>query len=92
MVDIGDLPFEQIDNGNIKYRTFDSGVDEHELMWHRDREDRLVTIIEANGWKFQMDNKLPIVLKENDQIFIPKDTFHRVIKGNGDFKIKVEFI
>ena len=92
MGDIGDLPFKQIDNGNVKFRSFDSDVNEHELLWHKDREDRLVTIIESNGWKFQMDNKLPVSLNENDQIFIPKDTFHRVIKGKGDFKIKVEFI
>lgn len=88
----GDLPFKQIDNGNFKIRTFDSKVDEHELMWHRDLEDRLVTIIESNGWKFQMDNKLPLNLRKGDKVFIPKDTFHRVIKGNGDLKIKVEFL
>ena len=92
MEDIGNLPFKQTDNGNFKIRTFDPNVDEHELLWHRDREDRVVTIIESNGWKFQKDNQLPIILNEGDKIFIPKDTFHRVIKGNGEFKIKVEFI
>jgi quercetin dioxygenase-like cupin family protein len=92
MEDIGDLPFKQEGKGNIKIRTFDSNVDQHELLWHRDREDRLVTIIEPNGWKFQMDNQLPITLNEGEQIFIPKDTFHRVLKGKGEFKIKVEFI
>jgi quercetin dioxygenase-like cupin family protein len=91
MVDTGDLPFQQIGKGNIKIRTFDSNIDEFELKWHRDREDRKVTIIESNGWKYQEDNKLPINLKEGDVIFIPKETFHRVIKGNGDLKIKVEF-
>lgn len=88
----GDLPFKQKDFGNTKIRTFDSSVDEYELKWHRDREDRKVTIIESNGWKFQLDNSLPTTLKEGDQIFIPRDTFHRVIKGNGNLKIKVEFL
>ena len=91
MVDTGDLPFQQKGKGNIKIRTFDSNIDEFELKWHRDREDRKVTIIESNGWKYQEDNKLPVNLKEGDVIFIPKETFHRVIKGNGDLKIKVEF-
>lgn len=87
------LPFKEIKKGkgNIKIRTFDSNIDEFELKWHRDREDRKVTIIESNGWKYQEDNKLPVNLKEGDVIFIPKETFHRVIKGNGDLKIKVEF-
>lgn len=90
MVDIGDLPFEQIEIGNSKIRVFDSNVDEHELKWHRDQEDRKITILESNGWEFQMDNNLPTKLKEGDKIFIPKDTYHRVIKGNGNLKIKVE--
>jgi len=92
MGDIGNLPFKQIDKGNVKIRSFDPNVDEHELMWHRDREDRIVTILESNGWKFQMDDELPVELNEGDEIFIPKDTFHRVIKGIGEFKIKVKFI
>ena len=86
------LPFIQKENGNVKYRTFNSDVDEFELKWHRDKEDRKVTIIESTGWKYQTDNKLPIDLNEGDEIFIPKETFHRVIKGEGDLKIKVEFI
>lgn len=91
MVGTGDLPFQQKGKGNIKIRTFDSNIDEFELKWHRDREDREVTIIESNGWKYQEDNKLPVNLKEGDVIFIPKETYHRVIKGNGDLKIKVDF-
>ena len=66
---------------NCIIREFDGNIDPIELMWHRDKEDRLVTILESNGWKFQMDNELPKELNEGDQIFIPKDTFHRVIKG-----------
>ena len=92
MEDIGDLPFLQIDNGDSKIRIFDSEIDEHELMWHRDKEDRIVTIIESKNWKFQTDNKLPITLNEGDEIFIPKETFHRVIKGDGELKIKVKLI
>ena len=43
-----------------KIRVFKSDVDSGELQWHRDREDRLVEVIEGNGWKFQLDNQLPI--------------------------------
>jgi mannose-6-phosphate isomerase-like protein (cupin superfamily) len=84
-----DLPFvEKIEEG-FKYRTFKSNTDSQELKWHFDKKDRKVTILEGNGWKLQLDNKIPITLKEGDVVFIPKGEYHRVIKGEGDLKIKI---
>jgi len=37
-----------------------------------------------------MDNELPIPLKKGVKLQIPKETFHRVIKGTGDLKILIE--
>ena len=76
------LPFEEQNN----IRIFDQDVDEMELVWHRDREDRIVEALESTDWMFQLDNNLPQRL---EKIFIPKDTYHRVIKGSGDLKVKV---
>jgi hypothetical protein len=56
-------------------------------MWHRDREDRIISPLAPTDWKFQMDNELPVPLE--GEIFIPKGVFHRVIKGTGDLKIKL---
>ena len=77
-----EFPFEEQDN----IRIFDQDVDEMELVWHRDREDRIVEALETTDWMFQLDNNLPQRLKK---IFIPKGTYHRVIKGSGDLKVKV---
>lgn len=86
------LPFTEIKKGYSKIRIFDETIDEIELKWHRDQEDRKITILESKGWKFQMDDLLPVDLNEGDVIFISKETYHRVIKGEGFLKIKVEFI
>ena len=75
-----------------KVRVFKSDVDSGELQWHRDREDRLVEVIEGNGWKFQLDNQLPINLNEGQVLLIPKGTYHRIFKGKDDLKIKIDFI
>ena len=75
------------DKSNI--RTFSKDVDEMDLIWHRDDEDREITILEGNGWQFQRDNELPLELKEGDSIFIPRHQVHRVIKGTTDLKIKI---
>jgi len=83
------LPYTEKIYGNISERTFDSETDSGEFTWHRDREDRIVEIIEGNCWKLQLDNQLPITLKEGKEYFIPKGEWHRVIKGTTPLKIKI---
>jgi hypothetical protein len=72
-------------------RSFSSDVDPDELKWHRDDEDRLITILEAGkGWGFQHDNKLPYKLEVGDTLFILRHEWHRVIKGDGNLVIKID--
>ena len=80
---------QKIDNGKI-YRTFSPEVDDDELKWHQDLKDRKVTIIESNGWSFQMENELPNKLENAKQIFIPKFAWHRVLKGDGNLVVEIE--
>lgn len=69
-------------------RIFSEDVQEFELVWHRDKEDRIVTPVEETDWKFQLDNDIPRPLDK--EIFIPKETYHRLIKGTGDLKVRVK--
>ena len=82
-------PYSQTITGNKIFREFAHDTDSHELVWHRDKKDRIVRVIEGNGWKFQFDNMLPMVLYEGQEIFISKEKFHRVIKGNDNLKIEI---
>lgn len=84
------LPFKEKIKEGIKIRTFDKNIDNHELQWHRDERDRIVEVVKGSGWKFQMDNELPKVLKEGDRFTIPSEVYHRVIKGGGDLIIKIQ--
>lgn len=68
---------------------FDEKIDE-ELKWHFDKNDREILIIESDNWKIQFDNKLPTEMKKGDKLFIPKGVYHRVVKGNGDLKIRIK--
>jgi hypothetical protein len=72
---------------NIFIRTFYQDVDSGELTWHRDREDRVIQSIEETDWMIQLDNELPVNIK--GVIFIPKGIYHRLIKGSGNLKIKL---
>ena len=47
---------------NKALRTFNESVNNAELIWHMDREDRLITVLESDSWKLQMDNSLPVEL------------------------------
>ena len=82
-------PYSQVNEGGEIIRTFDENVDGHELVWHRDKRDRVVRVLEGNGWWFQMDNSLPLELKVGTEVEIPKETYHRVIKGDTPLKIKI---
>lgn len=85
------LPFEeeQIEK-NIFIRTFKKEVDSGEMAWHRDREDRIIESFGPTDWLIQFDNELPIRI--DGKIFIPKGIYHRLIKGSGDLRIKLEKI
>jgi hypothetical protein len=83
------FPFKQFEEDNKTIRVFEDSIDPSELIWHQDREDRLIKVIEANGWGYQLDNQLPLPLEEGQELFIPKMTYHRVIKGTGPLVVEV---
>jgi hypothetical protein len=56
-----------------------------------DREDRLVKVIEGKSWKLQIDNTLPVELEVGKEYYIPKMTFHRIIKGDSDLILEILF-
>ena len=77
---------------NTKIRTFLETVEDSELKWHTDNEDRLIKPTHKTNWMVQLDNELPQKLSENHEILIPKGVYHRLIKGVGNLKIKVKFV
>ena len=81
-------PYKDIfSSENRIIREFGDDIDPIELMWHRDNEDRTLEIIDKTDWKLQFDNELPILLENH--IFIPRHAWHRVIKGTGTLKLKI---
>jgi len=64
------LPFQETKIGdNVFVREFSQDTDSGELMWHRDREDRIVEPIGDTDWMVQLDNELP--KKIEGKVFIP---------------------
>ena len=84
------LPFlEQQVNKNIYLRKFLNETEDEEYVWHRDQEDRIIEVLSSDGWKFQQENELPILLEEGITIYIPKLSWHRVIKGKDDLLLRI---
>jgi len=83
-------PYKQNLKKGYILREFDANIDVSELVWHRDKKDRVVEVISGRGWQFQMDNRLPIELKEGMKLEIPKETFHRIGKGITKLVIKIK--
>ena len=84
-----DFPFEEEIIGESKIRTFDKNVLSEELVWHRDKEDRLVEVVEGDNWELQLDDELPVKLIPGKSYIIPEGVYHRVKRGNTDLKIKI---
>ena len=79
---------ESYDNGLI-IRQFDEDVNDDELIWHRDKRTREITVLEGSGWQLQLDNQLPKELKRGRLYKIPKMEYHRLIKGTGKLVVKI---
>jgi quercetin dioxygenase-like cupin family protein len=84
------VPYQQVIQDNTKIRKFTLEVDSDELVWHRDEKDRHITILEGEGWEFQLDNELPLELKKGDCIFIRNQAYHLIRKGTSDLVIYIQ--
>ena len=81
-------PYTDIENNDFYIiREFNENIDPVELLWHRDDENRIVEIIGDTNWQLQLENYLPTSL--NKPIFIPRHTWHRVIKGTDKLLLKI---
>jgi hypothetical protein len=81
-------PYTDIENNDFYIiREFNENIDPVELLWHRDDENRIVEIIGDTNWQLQLENCLPTSL--NKPIFIPRHTWHRVIKGTDKLLLKI---
>ena len=85
------LPFIETPLGNNQYlREFEPNKDRDDIEeWHRDREDRIVRIIENQDWLFQFDNQLPRVLVPGETLHITNKTYHRIIKGKHKLVVEI---
>lgn len=77
---------------NLFVRIFNNDIDEMELVWHRDRNTRIIKPLNENDWQLQIDNELPFHLSMNKSYIIKKDVYHRLIKGTTILKILIREI
>ena len=85
-------PYTDLKTNGIHQRVFNFDVEDKELIWHRDKLDRKIKVVSGVNWKLQMDNSLPVELKKGKTYFIPKMTYHRVIKGSGSLVLELQFL
>jgi len=81
-------PFKEHKIGkNSTIRHYDNKIKKEDLPWVRNPEDMTIEPLSNNDWLFQIDNELPIPIDKN--IFIPKEIYHRIIKGVTELNLKV---
>tara|TARA_B100000424_G_C22879172_1_gene468027 strand:- start:406 stop:696 length:291 start_codon:yes stop_codon:yes gene_type:complete len=94
MVIVMKKPYEHFQIDEHKFlRTFRSDdVEDKDLVWHRDENERLIYVIHVDaGWSFQRDNKLPQEMVSNETVIrIKAGEYHRIIKGDGVCVLYIE--
>jgi oxalate decarboxylase/phosphoglucose isomerase-like protein (cupin superfamily) len=86
---MNDLPFKEkfiLENNSFieVIREFDKKLGSKELIWHRDKEDRVISLIKGSGWYLQIENELPKEITANKTYNINKNVWHRIINKNGN--------
>jgi quercetin dioxygenase-like cupin family protein len=85
------LPFkEEAEGDGWIIRRFSAGVPDEELTWHRDGEDRDIILVSGEGWEFQRDNMLPVLLKKGECHSIHRGEWHRLVKGSGEAVLRIK--
>ena len=85
-----EFPFSEASLGDGHYlRKFSKATSSDELIWHKDREDRIIEVISGSNWMLQLDNSIPELLSPGSKYFIKNNTWHRVIRGSSDLIIKL---
>jgi mannose-6-phosphate isomerase-like protein (cupin superfamily) len=80
---------EKLTEGSF-IRQFKAHARESDLVWHRDRQDRTITVLEGHGWQFQRDNELPQEMRPGQVIEVKANEWHRVIKGTkSSLKVRI---
>ncbi len=70
-------------------RTFKQTCSEYDLVWHRDKKDRDIIVLEGEGWSLQKEDEDPIELVKENLYQIKAYQFHRLLKGTTDLKLKI---
>jgi len=84
-----DFLYTDVARNNCILRTFKETVPNTLLVWHRDYSNRTVQILSGNDWKLQLDNQLPQLLVVGESYYIPKETYHRLIKGANSLQLQI---
>tara|TARA_Y100001938_G_C7943980_1_gene355776 strand:- start:196 stop:471 length:276 start_codon:yes stop_codon:yes gene_type:complete len=85
-------PYKEININNKKIRKFSNTLSENSLKWHRDKNNRKITVISGKNWKIQFENKIPFEIIEGCSYNIKSKNWHRLIKGSSDLIIEIEEI
>jgi quercetin dioxygenase-like cupin family protein len=84
-----DFPFMSEYTLGGEVREFKLDREDEEYVWHRDREEREIEVLEGEGWQFQYENCLPYLLEPGMIFDIPEGEYHRLIKGYSTLKVRI---
>jgi len=85
------MVYHEVKLDNSTYRTFEpQSILDEDLVWHRDKSDRRVSVIAGSNWQFQFDDRLPVNLNMGDNFIIKAMVYHRLIKTDDSTQLIIK--
>ena len=75
---------------NTFIRTFSENVNEEELIWHRDKKNREIKVMDGIGWFLKYDNQLPIQMIIGKTYYIKAEEYHRILRGKNNLTLEIK--
>lgn len=89
MIKKNDKLYTQVIEDDYIIIEFDKDAPSTKLGWHKDKNDKIIEVLEGEGWKFQYDNEIPFDLKVGDKFYTKLDEYHRIIKGKTNLVLQI---
>ena len=58
--------------------------DTKHFVWHKDKYDRVIYIIDGFDWFLQMEHEIPYKMRKNQNQYIKKEVWHRIFCTNSN--------
>jgi hypothetical protein len=82
-------PYCDTETPDCTMRVFVEDVDEGLLSWHKDMRSINFKVIGGRDWKLLIENDEIMYLEIGKHYYVPKGTYHKMVKGKNNLILEI---